>query len=197
MRLPPLTAAQRRALLAMRHWTSAERAVVARGLLGRVAIALEPGVIALLFGIFTVGLLRLAYDGDTDHAGLQLLAPIFGLGALAFSAYAVYLVVRPAQALRQTFEPIFIVDGFVRTRGRDDLSARGSSGYVAVLLSDRRVACEWPATGERDLPYDERPALCEFSEYGGIHSIDGKATGVLPQRMPNIGVGVNRPPFSP
>src|SRR5579864_6375315 len=54
----PLTAEQRRALLAMRQWTPDERKIVARGLMGRMAIAIEPAAIALLFGFFTVGLVR-------------------------------------------------------------------------------------------------------------------------------------------
>ncbi|HLW38681.1 MAG TPA: hypothetical protein VKR99_09655 [Candidatus Eremiobacteraceae bacterium] len=191
---PPLTADQRRALLAMRQWTPAERKIVARGLFGRMAIAVEPAIIALLFGFFTLGLLRLAYDGNADHQGLQLLAPIFALGALAFLIYAVFLMAKPVRALRETYQPIFVVDGYVRTRGRDDFSIRGFNGYVAVLLSDRRVACEWPTVGEGNLRSFEYAALCEFSEFGGIHAIDGQPTGVLPQSFSNIGVGTNRPP---
>jgi hypothetical protein len=35
------------------------------------------------------------------------------------------------------------------------------------------------------------PALCEFSEYGGLHKIDGKSTGVLPEEIPVMAVGIN------
>lgn len=181
-------------MLAMRRWTPDERRVVVRGLLGRLAIAIEPAAIALLFGFFTVSLLRLAADGSEEHAGLQLLAPIFGLGAAAFAVYAVFLLRAPLRALRETYQPIFIVDGFIRTRSRDDLSPRGYNGYVAVLLDDRRLACEWPTIGEGDLTANEAPALLEFSEYGGIHRIDGAPTGVLPSTWQNIGVGSNKPP---
>ncbi|MDQ6766670.1 MAG: hypothetical protein M3Z41_02575 [Candidatus Eremiobacteraeota bacterium] len=189
-----LTAEDRRRLLAMRRWTPDERRIVARGLFGRMAIAVEPAIISLLFGIFTVGLLRLAGDGNEDHAGLQLLAPIFGLGAAAFAIYALLLLRAPLRALRETYQPIFVVDGYIRTRGRDDLSERGSNGYVAVLLDDLRLAYEWPAVGEGDLPLRTDAALLEFSEHGGIHSIDGRSTGVLPVGFCNIGVRSNRPP---
>lgn len=190
----PLTAEQRRAMLAMRQWTPLERGIVMRGLLGRLAIAAEPLIIAVLFGFFAYALLRLGSDGKEIHHGLTLFTPIFGLGALAFLIYAAYLLARPLRALRETYEPIFVVDGYLRTRGRDDFSERGFSGYVAVLLSDRRVACEWPSVGTTDVSYSEFAALCEFSEYGGIHSIDGRPTGVLPKDFSNIGVGTNRSP---
>jgi hypothetical protein len=39
-----------------------------------------------------------------------------------------------------------------------------------------------------------RPAMLEFSEYGGIHAIDGRQTGVLPDDFPVLGIGSNRPP---
>ena len=35
------------------------------------------------------------------------------------------------------------------------------------------------------------PAMCEFSEYGGVHKIDGKSTGVLPDDIPIFAVGMN------
>jgi hypothetical protein len=178
----------------MRRWTSGERKIVMRGLLGRLVIAVEPGVISLLFGGLTIGMLRMAGDGNQDHAGLQLLAPIFGLGAIVFALYAIYLMLAPLRALRETYQPIFVVDGYIRTRGRDDFSERGFNGYIAVLLDDRRVACEWPTVGEGELSFRESAALLEFSEYGGIHSIDGQPTGVLPGNFRNIGVGSNKPP---
>ena len=178
----------------MRRWTPDERSIVRRGLFGRLAIAVEPAIIALLFGAFTAGLLHLAADGNPDHAGLQLLAPIFGVGALAFAIYAIWMMRAPIRALRETYQPIFVVDGYLRTRGRDDFSERGFNGYVAVLLPDRRIACEWPTIGEGDLSATESAALLEFSEHGGIHSIDGRATGVLPRNFTNIGVSSNRPP---
>ena len=178
----------------MRRWTPPERAIVVRGLFGRLAIAVEPAILSLLFCVFTIGLLRLAGDGKEEHAGLQLLAPIFALGAAAFAVYAVYLMLAPLRALRETYGPIFIVDGYIRTRGRDDFSQRGSNGYVAVLLDDRRIACEWPAVGSGDLPMRIDAAHLEFSEFGGILKIDGQDTGVLPVDFGNIGVRSNRPP---
>jgi hypothetical protein len=38
-----------------------------------------------------------------------------------------------------------------------------------------------------------RPALIEFSFYGGIHRIDGRSTGIVPESMPTLGVGSNVP----
>lgn len=177
----------------MRRWAPDERQVVVRGLLGRLAIAVEPAIIALLFAFFTLALWRKGMDGSPEHSGLALLAPIFGLGAAAFTIYAIYLLRAPVRALRETYQPIFVVDGFLRTRARDDLSERGCNGYVAVLLDDGRVACEWPTIGDGDLAAVQTPALLEFSEFGGIHRIDGAPTGVLPS-VRNIGVGSNRPP---
>lgn len=176
----------------MRPWTHDERRIIARGLTGRFAIAVEPAVLALLFGFFTQGLIRRASGGNPDHAGLVLLAPIFALGAAAFAVYAVVLLLKPIRALRETYQPIFVVDGYLRTRGRDDFSPRGFNGYVAVLLENRQIACEWPTVGQGDLPSSEASAMLEFSEYGGVHSIDGRRTGVLPEKFPNIGVGATR-----
>jgi hypothetical protein len=190
----PLTADERRRLLVMRRWTPNERRIVVRGLFGRLAIAVEPAIISLLFGVFTVGLLRLAGDGNEDHVGLQLLAPIFAFGSIAFAVYAIYMLLTPLRALRETYCPIFVVDGYIRTRGRDDFSERGCNGYIAVLLDDKRVACEWPTIGAGDLIARTDAALLEFSEYGGIHAIDGKSTGVLPAGFSNIGVRSNKPP---
>ncbi len=193
---PGLSPRERRQLLAMRSWSRRERAVVVRGLWGRIAIAAEPAVLACLFAVLTIAMLRMAADPTGAHAGLQLLAPVFGLGALGFVVYAVLLLRAPLRALRETYQPIFIVDGYIRTRGRDDLSPRGHNGYVAVLLPDRRIACEWPSLGEGDLPAQTIPALVEFSEFGGIHTIDGRPTGIVPPDFANIGVGSNRPPGS-
>jgi len=173
----------------MRPWRAEERRVVTRGMLGRLIIAVEPAAIAVLFAAFAIAL---ALGPNRFHR--DLLSPIFALGAVAFVIYAVAIMVRPVKALLQTRQPIFIVDGYVRTRGRDDFSDYGCNGYVAVLLSDERVACEWPTAGQGDLPMATHPAYLEFSEFGGIHAIDGRPTGVLPGDFPAFGVGGNRPP---
>ena len=178
----------------MRPWRSDERRVIVRGLFGRAAIAIEPAIVAVLFCAFGLRLLRLGSDGNPDHGGLALLAPIFILGAAMFALYAILLLRAPFRALRETYQPIFVVDGYVRTRGRDDLSERGCNGYVAVLLDDRRVVYEWPTVGAGDLPHRTDAAHMEFSEYGGIHTIDGRPTGVLPAGFRNIGVRSNQPP---
>lgn len=185
----PLTPGERRRLLVMRPWRRDERRVVVRGFFGRLAIAVEPGVLALLFATFT---LLLAHGTNRDHR--LFLAPIFGFAAVAFTIYAIAIMVRPIRGLLETAKPIFVVDGYVRTRGRDDFSETGSNGYVAVLLPNHRVACEWPTLGQGDLPRGEEAAYIEFSEYGGIHAIDGHGTGILPTDFPALGIGGNRPP---
>ena len=189
---PPLTSSERRATLVMRPWRPDERRIVRRGLFGRLTIAVEPAIIALLFGWFGYWM---AAHGRTDAThDDRIFSIIFLPGAAAFAAYAVILMIQPIKALRETYEPIFIVDGYLRTRGRDDFSAPGTNGYIAVLTEGRRVACEWVTNGEGDLPFAVQPALLEFSEYGGIHAVDGRKTGVLPEDFPVLGIGGNRPP---
>jgi hypothetical protein len=97
----------------------------------------------------------------------------------------------PVRALYHTVRPIYVVDGYIRYRRRDASSAAGTNGYIAVLTEDRTVACEWPTLGHVELPDLTRAALCEFSEYGGVHAIDGRATGILPARIPALGVGIS------
>jgi hypothetical protein len=104
---------------------------------------------------------------------------------------ALGVMIPPARALVHTTRPIYSVDGYLRYRGRDEHSAPETNGYIAVLTEDRRVACEWPAIGHNELPNHIRPALCEFTEYGGVHAVDGRLTGVLPARIPTFGVGIH------
>mgnify|MGYP001351686668 CR=1 FL=1 len=184
-----MTRDARRRSLAARAWRPEERRVVARGLFGRLALAAEPAALAVLFAAFAV---LLALGHNKFHR--DLLSPIFALGAATFAIYTIAIMIRPIKALLETRQPIFIVDGYVRTRGRDDFSEYGSNGYVAVLLSDRRVAGEWPIVGQGDMPASVHPAYLEFSEFGGIHAIDGRPTGVLPLDFPALGIGGNRPP---
>jgi hypothetical protein len=189
---PPLTPAQRRSVLVMRRWRPDERRIVRRGLVGRLSIAVEPAAIALLFGWFGYWI---ATHGRSDATHNDwIFSIIFLPGAAAFAVYAVVLMIQPIRALRETYEPIFIVDGYFRTRGRDDFSVTGTNGYVAVLTDERRVACEWPTHGQGDLPFAVQAAMLEFSEFGGIHAVDGKSTGVLPDDFPVLGVGGARPP---
>jgi hypothetical protein len=190
-----LTSAERRRLLAFRPWREAERRVVLRGVAGRAVTALEPAAIGgLLLWVAAVLASRVSVEqGQLVHAEVPI-AAVFAPVALAFFAYAVWLVSEPLRALRQTFEPIFIVDGYLQTRGRDDFSERGSCGYVAALTVDMRVAGEWPAQGPSEYPHTLRAALLEFTEYGGLHAIDGRPTGILPSDFPAFGVGGNRPP---
>ncbi|HEY7981835.1 MAG TPA: hypothetical protein VID19_10170 [Candidatus Eremiobacteraceae bacterium] len=190
-----LTSAERGKVLAFRPWRVAERRVVVRGVAGRAVTALEPAAIGvLLLWVAFVLASRVSIDqGQPVHAEMPI-ALIFAPVALAFFVYAGWLVSEPLRALRQTFKPIFIVDGYLRTRGRDDFSERGSCGYVAALTADLRVAGEWPARGPSEYPHSLRAAMLEFTEYGGLHSIDGRPTGILPSDFPAFGVGANRPP---
>src|SRR5690242_21605369 len=115
--------------LASRAWMPRERLIVWRGLTGRFAIAIEPLLGALFFGGMTYGIIwraRVAKPHD-----LWILSPLFGVVALMFVAYFVYLLVAPFIAYRQTYKPSYLIDGYVRYRGPDDDSDLGGSGYVA------------------------------------------------------------------
>lgn len=169
--------------VARRPWTRAERRVVLRGFFGRLTIAIEPLVVALFFALLPVALLL-----RRQEIAL-LIAPIFACAALAFLAYAIVLIVPSARALFETFAPIYTVDGYVRYR----ISGRGEPEfYVAALGAGRETLGEWPlhawphAIGSRDT----WPVVVEFSRYGGIHKIDGRSTGVLPDEIAPFGVGI-------
>lgn len=180
--------------LVRRPWTRAERRVVLNGLLGRLLIAIEPIICFAVFGGLTAGLIFFQLPGGakmTRWESAIVIAPIFALAALAFFAYAVALLVAPVRALVQTFSPIYIVDGYVRYRRPDRDTEPDSNGYVAVLDDERRAVAEWATLGLADVGDDTRPALVEFSYYGGIHRIDGRSTGVLPDTITTAGVGIN------
>ena len=69
-------------------------------------------------------------------------------------------------------------------------------GYVAALFPDRSVACEWEWLGKKRLPNATIPSLIEFSVYAGIHRIDGKPTGLLPDDdLPPLAIGIARERF--
>ena len=180
---------KRRAHLASRPWTDRERRLVWRGLTGRMAIAIEPLLGLLFFGMLTYGIIwrsRVAKPHD-----LWILSPLFGLIALAFTVYFIAVLFAPLIAYMQTYKPIYQVDGYVRYRGPDGDSDLGSSGYVAVLFEDKGLCCEWECYGTKKLPSLTLPAMTEFSEYGGIHRIDGRSTGVLPdQEIPLFAIGI-------
>jgi len=178
-----LSGLERQSLLIRRAWSRAERKVVIQGFLGRLVIAIEPVICGIVFLALTLGMVI------NKNKGIIVLAPIFALGVVTFGFYAFAVMLAPARALLQTLGPIYIVDGYVRYRCRDAASEEDSNGYIAVLTDDHRVACEWPTLGDVELPDFTRPSLCEFSEYGGVHTIDGRSTGVLPGRIPAFGVG--------
>ncbi len=176
--------------LAGRPWTQREREIVWRGLTGRFAIAIEPLLGTVFFALLTWGIMwraRVASNHD-----LWILAPVFGLMAIGFAIYLVALLVAPFIAYAQTFKPIYILDGYVRYRGPDDFSESTASGYVAVLFEDSKLCCEWECFGRHRIPNATIPALVEFSEYGGIHKVDGKSTGVLPDDLPALAIGISQ-----
>lgn len=187
---------ERNIALVRRAWTQAERRVVLNGLFGRSLIAIEPVICAVVFGALTIALIFLPLPASanlTHRESAIVIAPIFGLATLAFIAYATFVLFAPVRALAHTFSPIYIVDGYVRYRRPDRASEEDANGYVAVLNENRRAVAEWPCSGTDAVRDSLHPALVEFSFYGGIHRIDGRSTGVLPESMPALGVGGNVP----
>jgi hypothetical protein len=181
---------RRTRLLAQRSWTDRERAIVRRGMTGRMAIAIEPLLGFVFMVIIGLGIVWRAQHVPSD-ATLIKIAPIFGLGAVIFAGYFVAVMVAPYSAYLQTFKPIYIVDGYVRYREPDEYSETDARGYVAALFPDQSVACEWEWLGTKRLPNLTIPALIEFSTYAGLHKIDGKSTGLLPEEdMPLLTIGI-------
>jgi hypothetical protein len=172
--------------LAQRPWTKAERSVVLRGFFGRFFIAIEPIILSLVFVGLVAGLIRMR-----PHEEALMLAPIFGSAALAFIAYGFALMAAPIQALAHTFSPIYIVDGYVRYRKAHPFDEKAIA-YIAALDEHRRLLGEWPIEDDRHLEWTY-PAMIEFSQYGGIHKIDGKATDVLASELPPLGIGATMP----
>jgi hypothetical protein len=176
--------------LAHRRWTAQERRIVGRGLSGRFALAIEPLIGALFMALLTWGIVYRAQHVASD-ATLIKVAWIFALGAIAFAGYFIALLLAPILAYLQTFRPIYILDGYVRYREPDERSREDACGYTAVLFADRTVAGEWEWLGKRRLPNATIPALVEFSQYAGIHKIDGKPTGLLPDEdLPLLAIGI-------
>jgi hypothetical protein len=187
-----LSADEREARLIRRDWTRDEREVVFTGFLGRLSIAVEPILCGAFFAAIALGIFAAPRISPRwVSPDIVVIAPVFALGFVACLVWALAVMVAPVRALFHTRRPIYIVDGYIRFRRRDTDSEDGTNGYVAVLTEDGTVACEWPTLGEVELPDHTRPALCEFSEYGGVHRIDGRLTGVLPARIPALGVGMN------
>ena len=170
--------------IATRPWRPAERRVVLRGFWGRFLIAIEPLVIAAFFVALCVVLLARKQEGAV------LIAPIFAVASLLFLTYATILMVPVTRALIETFGSICIVDGYVRYRELTEKD-RDTRYFVAVLDERRVVLGEWPlADRPNALSQASRwPALVEFTPYGGIHRIDGRSTGTLPDDMPAFGIG--------
>jgi hypothetical protein len=186
---------RRARLLAHRAWTARERRIVWRGLTGRLAIAVEPLLGTLFMSLLAWGIVWRAQHVPAD-ATLIKIAPIFGLGAIVFAGYFIAVLVAPLVAYLQTFKPIYVLDGYVRYREPDEHSQSDACGYVAALFADGSVACEWEWLGKKRLPNATIPSLVEFSVYAGIHKIDGKPTGLLPDdELPILAIGIAREKF--
>jgi hypothetical protein len=186
-----LSADERARTLIQRPWTRAERRVVLWGFFGRLSIGIEPLIVGFVFGGITVGVFLAPHlSPKWVNPDIIIVAPVFALGVLGSIIWLLGIMLAPARALFHTLRPIYRVDGYIRYRGRDERSSARENGYVAVLTEAGAVACEWPTLGPVELPDQTRAALCEFSEYGGVHAIDGRPTGVLPQRIPALGVGI-------
>lgn len=175
--------------LASRPWTERERRVVWRGLTGRLSIAIEPllGMVFMLF--LTFGIIYRSQHVPDDRDLIKI-AWIFAIGAIAFLGYFVAVLVAPVIAYMQTFKPIYIIDGYVRYRQPDVESEEDGTGYVATLFEDQTLACEWECFGDKPLPNRTIPSLVEFSVYAGIHKIDGQSTGLLPDDIPPLAIGI-------
>jgi hypothetical protein len=177
-------------MLARRPWTPQERAIVWRGLTGRFALAIEPLLGMLFMGVLTWGIVYRAQHVPAD-ATLVKIAWIFAIGAIAFAGYFLAVLVAPLAAYFQTFRPIYVLDGYVRYRAPDDRSRIDGCGYAAALFADRVLAYEWEWLGKRPLPNATLPGLIEFSLYAGIHKIDGRPTGLLPEGdLPLLAIGI-------
>jgi hypothetical protein len=183
---------RRARLLAQRPWTDREKRVVWRGLTGRMAIAIEPLIGMGFMAFITLGIVWRAQHVPAD-ATLIKIAPIFAVGFVLFLGYFVAVMVAPFTAYLQTFKPIYVLDGYVRYREPDEYSESDGVGYVAALFADRSVACEWEWLGKKRLVNATIPSMIEFSTYAGIHRIDGKATGLLPdEELPVLAIGINQ-----
>jgi hypothetical protein len=157
--------------------------VVLRGFLGRFTIAIEPLIIAIFFAALPILMVI-----RRQEAAL-LIAPIFGLAAIAFMIYGIVLIFPSARALYETFKPIYTVDGYIRYRIDKDGQP---TYYVAALDADQMILGEWPLS-EWPRSIGQRqtwPVVVEFSPYGGIHKIDGQPTGVLPTEIAPFGIGI-------
>jgi hypothetical protein len=172
-----------------RPWTRAERRVVLRGSLGRLTIALEPLIVGLLLASLPIALL--VQGQELAH----LVAPIFAFGAFAFIAYAIVLITPPIRAVVGTYSPIHTVKGYLRYHEHRPTPESPPEYVVAVLDSEQKVLGEWPMQDFRAAQSEDRTlvaATVEFSRYGGIHKIDGQSTGVLPDEISPLGIGIER-----
>jgi hypothetical protein len=174
-----------RRAVASRPWTRAERRVVSRGFWGYFIIAIEPLFIAVLFSSLAITLLMRKQESAI------FVAPIFLCSSAAFLAYAIVLLLPAARALIESYGRVYNVDGYVRYRAHRRYHDEPPTYFAAVLDAEEHVLGEWPLR-ERPEALNVKPlwpALVEFTPYGGIHRIDGRSTGVLPDDFPALGIG--------
>jgi hypothetical protein len=154
-----------------------------------MAIAIEPLLGVLFMTFLTLGVVYRSRHVAAEHDLIKI-SWIFAIGAIAFLGYFIAVLVAPFIAYMQTFKPIYKVDGFVRYRSPDERSSEEGHGYVATLFEDQTVACEWEYFGKRTLDDATIPAMIEFSVFAGIHKIDGLNTGLLPDELPLLAIGI-------
>ena len=163
------------------------------GFFGRLSIALEPLLCGLVFAAITFGIFAAPrLSPHWVNPDIVIIAPVFGVRCPRVRRVGDRRDARAGPRARRTrCDRSTSSTVTFAIRRRDERSADDTNGYVAVLTDDKTVACEWPTLGQVELPDRARPALCEFSEYGGVHTIDGRATGVLPTRIPALGVAIH------
>jgi len=154
-----------------------------------MAIAIEPLLGVLFMSFLTWGIVYRSQHVAAEHDLIKI-AWIFAIGAIAFLGYLIALLVAPFIAYLQTYKPIYKVDGYLRYRGPDGRSSEDGHGYVATLFEDHTVACEWEYFGTKTLDEALIPAMIEFSVYAGIHKIDGRSTGLVPDELPPLAIGI-------
>lgn len=182
MRMSRMVRDQLFAQLIRRTWTPEERDLVRRGFAGRVLIAIEPLLATLVFAVLTIAPFFLpganreyAVEIVKPQFSLpQVLAPIMALGCVGFAGYTIALMYRPLRALLSTHEPIYIVDGYLRYESAS-LRRGHRHTMVAVVTHEGRQIQAWHAPHVLDVVDGSYPALIEFSRYGGILRIDGRA----------------------
>ena len=156
---------------------------------------MEPGLCAVVLTVMTWNafgihsnetVLRSMWPARCTLA--QILAPIFGFAAVSFAAYTIGVMARPIRALLSTYAPIYIVDGYLRYTTEHPTAGRRAS-RVEVLTHDRSSIAYWRTQHLLNQVDGIYPALIEFSRYGGILRIDGRAIDPPLRGLAPYGIG--------